>query len=190
MTPDALVARMTEDARSRIAGLQAQADAEIAALERARADAAALDQSKWLAARHSERQRAFAIEHAQARRAAAQRVLAAQYALIDRVFAHAAALATQAEDCVIDALPRLVQAVGRHIGNEGVTLRCRSAFAAALRGCAAALGAVEIVADETIAPGFVAATCDGRCTIDCTLPARLAALRPVVQSTLLECALR
>ncbi len=187
---DALVARMTSDAQTRVAALRAQADAEIAARERARAEAAARDESRQRAVQRTERERRFAVEHMRARRAAAQRVLSAQHALVERVLARALVAADTTEDRLVAALPAWIDALARHLGGEAVTLRCQPALAVALEACAAALGEVEVVVDDRVSPGFVAVTREDRCTIDCTLAARLAALRPQLQAALLARALR
>jgi len=186
MGADTLIARMEQDARSRIAALRADAEAEIAALAQSRAQDAATDQSRVLAARRAERQTAFAVERSRARQRAAARVLTAQHAFVERVFARARALAATADARYLEALPRYVEAVAGHLGGQSATLRCRPEMAAALQRCAAGLHGVDIAADRDLPVGFVATTGDGSCTIDCTLPALLSALRPRLEAALLE----
>jgi vacuolar-type H+-ATPase subunit E/Vma4 len=186
MGVDTLIARLEQDAQARIAALQAGADAEIAAIDRECAQGAAMDQSQVLAARRAERQAAFAVEHARARQQAAAQVLAAEYAFVDRVFARAQALAATAGVRFVEALPRYIEALAGHLGGQAATLRCRPELAEALQRCAGDLGDVTIATDEAMPVGFVAATGDGRCTIDCTLPARLSALRPRLRAALLS----
>jgi vacuolar-type H+-ATPase subunit E/Vma4 len=187
MGVDALIARMTGDAQARMAALRAEADAEVAEFERARSQAASADRSRVLDERRAQRQSAFAAERAQARRRAAARVLAAQHAFVDRIFARAEALgaAAGADARCLEALPRQLDAVAVHLGGQPATVRCRPELAPALQRCAAALCGVEITVDATLPVGFVAVTGDGRCTIDCTVPALLSALRPRLQAALL-----
>ena len=45
---------------------------------------------------------------------------------------------------------------------------------------------VEPMADDTLPAGFAVAVRDGSCTIDCTLGARLSALRPHLEAGLLS----
>ena len=185
MSVDTLVARMAQDAQERIAALRAVADAEIAALDQARARAAATDQSHALAARRTERQTAFAVERAHAQQRTAARVLTAQHAFVERVFARAEALAAAADARYLEALPRTIDAVVGYLGGQGATLRCRPALQSALQHCVAGLDGVDVDLDPSLAVGFVATTRDGACTIDCTLPAMLAALRPRLAAELL-----
>jgi vacuolar-type H+-ATPase subunit E/Vma4 len=119
-------------------------------------------------------------------------VLAAQHGFVERVFARAEALAaTGAADArFLDALPHTLEALAAHLGGEPATLRCRGDLAAVLQQRAADLRGIEVVADAAAPAGFVVRTRDGRCTIDCSLPSRLAALRPRVQAALLERVIR
>lgn len=187
MTVDALIARMTQDAQARIAQLRADADAEVVALEQARAAASSRDAEQALEARRAERQLAFAVEHTQARRHAAAAVLRAQHALLDRVFARAEVLGAQtgAEAPVLDALPRLVAAVLPYLGGRPALLRCRPDLVAPLQTLLAGAGQVDIVADTTLPAGLIVDARDQSCSIDGTLPALLAALRPRLEATLL-----
>ena len=187
MTVDALLVRMGEDAQARIAALRAAADAEVAALQSARAAAASLDVEQTLAARRATRQAAYAGVRALAQRQASARLLTAQHGLLDQVFARAAARLEQAgsDARYLDALPAQMAAVVAFLGPRPASLRCAPEFAARLRPLLAATPQLEVVADAAMPAGFVAATHDGRCTIDATLAARLAALRPQLEADLL-----
>ena len=187
MTVDALIARLTQDAQARIAALRARADAEVAALERASATASSRDVEAALHARRAERQLGFAVELALAQRRAAAAVLRAQHALLERVFARAEALGNEAaaEARVLEALPQLVAVVLPYLGGRSARLRCRPELVAHLQPLLVALPQAEVVADARLPAGFIADTGDGGCTIDCTLPARLAAVRPRLEAALL-----
>jgi len=185
---DALIARMRQDAQARVAALLAEADSEVAALVVASAEASSRDREQVLAVRRAARQSAFDVERAVARRSAAARVLSAQHAFLDRVFARAESLAADggSDARYLDALPRHVAAVVRHLGGRPTTLRCRPALAVHLRSLIADMPHVEPIADDTLPAGFTAAVRDGSCTIDCTLSARLSALRPQLEAGLLK----
>jgi len=187
MTVDALIARMTQDAQARIAAVRTAADAEVAALQQASATATSRDVETALEARRAERQGAFAVERALAQRRAAAAVLSAQHALLDRVFARAEALGAQAgaDALFVQALPRLVAAVLPYLGGRPAVLRCRPDLLPHLQPLLAAAPQTEAIADASLPVGFVAATRDASCTIDCTLSARLAALRPRLEAALL-----
>jgi vacuolar-type H+-ATPase subunit E/Vma4 len=185
---DALIARMTSDAKARIASLRAEADAEVAALVEARARESSRDHERALAARRVARERAFDVERAVAQRQAAARVLTAQHAFLDRVFARAEALAVDADSDAryLDALPRQLSAVMACLGGQPTRLRCRPALAERLQSLLADRSDVEALTDATLPAGFSAALRDGHCTIDCTLSARLSALRPKLEAALLS----
>jgi vacuolar-type H+-ATPase subunit E/Vma4 len=187
MTVDALIARMTQDAHSRIAALRADADAQVATLADALAQASSRDLEHELASRQAVRRAALDAELAAARRRAATRLLTAQHAFLDRVFASAAALAADSgtDPRYLEALPRRVAAVAGHLGDRPAALRCRSELAPHLQRLLAGRPQLELEVDDTLAAGFVAATRDASCTIDCTLPAQLASLRPRLEAALL-----
>ena len=187
MTVDALIARMTQDALARVAALRADADAEVAALAEAGANASARDREQTLAAQRAARRGAFDVERADARRRAAARALTAQHAFLDRVFARAEVLAAaaNADPRYVEALPRHFAAIVRFLGGGPATLRCRPELAPRMQPWLADAPGIELVTDATLPAGLTAATRDGRCTIDCTLPARLAALRPRLEAGLL-----
>lgn len=178
MTAEALIGRLTADARSRIAALRADADAEIDAMARSRDRAAADDQARRLAERRAARQAAFAVERSRARLQAMARTLAAEHAFVDRVFAQAERLATAESGRHADAAVARLHAALSHLGNAPATLRSAPALADALRAAGGARADLRVVTDPALDGGFVLATEDGRCTIDCTPSALLAALRP------------
>ena len=187
MTVDALIARMTQDASSRIAALRADADAQVAALADALAQASSRDLEHELATRQAARRVAFDVELALARRRAATQVLSAQHGFLDRVFARAEALAAGAgtDARYFESLPRCVATVAGHLGGRAARLRCRPDLAAHLQRLLASAPQFELVADDTLPAGFVATARDASCTIDCTLPALLSALRPRLEAALL-----
>jgi len=188
MTVDALIARMTQDAQARITAVRAGADTEVAALADALAQASSRDLEQELASRQAARRGAFDVELALARRRAATQVLNAQHALLDRVFARAEALAADAgaDPRYLESLPRRVAAVAGYLGDRPASLRCRPELAPHLQRLLAGLPQFELVADDTLPAGFVAAARDVSCTIDCTLPAQLSALRPRLDAALLS----
>lgn len=185
---DALIARMTSDAKARIETLRTEADAAIAELVEAGVRASSRDNEQALAARRATREGAFDAERAVAQRQAAARVLTAQHAFLDRVFARAEALAADADSDAryLDALPRQLSAVLACLGGQPAELRCRPALAAQLQPLLADMPHVETLADAALPAGFSAALRDGSCTIDCTLSARLSALRPKLEAALLS----
>ncbi len=187
MSVDALIARMTLEAQARIAAVRAGADADALALAEASARASARDLEQALAARQTARQRAFAVERAVAQRHAAASVLSAQHAFLDRVFARAEALAAEAsvDARYLDALPGQIAALQAYLGGRPATLRCRPELAAHMRPLLKDRPQLELVADETAPAGFIALASDGSCTIDGSLAARLAALRPQLEARLL-----
>ena len=187
MTVDALIARMTQDARARIAAARAEADGEVAALLAAGTAAVARGREQTLAVRQARRRAVLDAERAAAQRQATTRVLSAQHAFLDRVFARAESLAVEAvsDKRYLDALPEQVAALASYLGGQPATLRCRPELAPHLRPLLARLPRVELAADAMLPAGFVVDTADGSCTIDCTLPTRLAALRPRLEAGLL-----
>jgi len=86
---------------------------------------------------------------------------------------------------VRSALQRLQMSVMRYPGGRPTTLRCRSALAVHLRPLLADMPHVEPLTDDTLPAGFTAEVRDGSCTVDCTLSARLSALRPQLEAGLL-----
>jgi vacuolar-type H+-ATPase subunit E/Vma4 len=188
MTVDALIARMTRDAQAHIAAVRAGAEAEVAALVEAGARASSHDLEQALAAREVARESAFGIERAAAQRHAAASVLRAQHKFLDRVFARAESLATDAsaDSRYLQALPRHVANVVGYLGNRPATLRCRTKLAPRLQPLLVNTPQVELIADDTLPAGFIAAARDASCTIDCTLAARLATLRPQLEADLLS----
>jgi len=187
MTVEALIARMTQDAQTRIAAVHAAADAEVATLVEAGARALSREREQALAARRAARQRGFDVERALAQRQAATRVLNAQHAFLDRVFARCESLAADAcaDARYLEALPRHVAAVLGYLSGQQATLRCWPELVLPLRSLLADAPWVELVADLTLPAGFVAAAGDGSCTIDCTLAARLSARWPQLEASLL-----
>jgi vacuolar-type H+-ATPase subunit E/Vma4 len=189
MSVDALIARMTLEAQTRIAAARARSDAEVAALAESGARASSRDLEQELAARDDERSRAFAIERAETQRRAAAAVLNAQHAFLDRVFARAEALAAQAQAQAdrryLDTLPGEIAAVARYMGGRAARLRCRGDLAECLRRLLADAPQFELCFDDQVAAGFIALAGDGSCTIDATLGAQLRALRPQLEATLL-----
>jgi vacuolar-type H+-ATPase subunit E/Vma4 len=145
------------------------------------------EREQVLAARRAARRSAFEVERAGAQRRAAARVLTAQHALLDRVFARASALGADARSDArhLDALPQQIAAILGYLGGQPATLRCGPQLAAPLRALVADGRDVELVVDDALPAGFVVATLDGSCTIDCTLPVRLAALRPRLEAGLI-----
>jgi vacuolar-type H+-ATPase subunit E/Vma4 len=188
MSVDALIARMTQQAQARIAALRAGADAEVAALAAASARASAHDIEQALAARQATRDSAFAVERAASQRRAGAAVLVAQHAFVDRILARAESLADAAgaDRRYLESLPAQVAAVAAYMGERSVALHCRPALAARLRPLLAARPRFELVPDDAVPAGFVARAGDGSCTIDCTLAARLKALRPRLEARLLS----
>jgi vacuolar-type H+-ATPase subunit E/Vma4 len=187
MSVDALIARMTLEAQTRIAAIRARADAQAAALAESGARASSRDLEQALAAREAERGSAFAIERAEAQRRAAVAVLNAQHAFLDRVFARAESFAAQAQADrrYLDALPGEIAAVARYLGGRAAKLHCRGDLAECLRPLLADAPQLELGVDDQVPAGFIAIAGDGSCTIDVTLVARLSALRPQLQASLL-----
>ncbi len=187
MSLDALLARMTEDAQARIAAVRAAADGEIAALSAATEQALSRNRERTLDARRSARQRSFDIERAEAQHRAAVRLLTAQHALLDRVFARAQERCANAcsDPRYRATLERQVPAVLHFLGDRPATLRCAPQIASSVRALLPEAANVQVSADDTLSSGFIAEAQDATCTIDCSLPARLAALRPQLEAGLL-----
>jgi vacuolar-type H+-ATPase subunit E/Vma4 len=187
MSVDALIARMTLEAQTRIAAVRAAADAEASALAESSARATSRDLEQVLAARAAERGSAFAVERAKSQRQAAAAVLKAQLAFLDRVFARAESFAAhaQVDRRYLDALPSEIAAVTRYLGGRPARLRCRGDLAECLRPLLADAPQFELDVDNQVPAGFIAVAGDGSCTIDVTLVARLSALRPQLEAALL-----
>ncbi len=188
MTVDALIARLTQDAQARVAALRAAADAEIAALDAAGASASAREREQTLEARRAARRGALDAERARAQRQA-RGARADRAARLSRSRLRAGRGARRRRPTRIRATSRRcrahVAAVVRFLGGAPATLRCRPELVPRVRPCLAAAPGIELVADAMLPAGLAAATRDGRCTIDCTLPARLSALRPRLEAGLL-----
>lgn len=173
-----LIARLEQDADTKVEAITRQADADVLAIQSSAAQAAAESTTRHLAQRRAERHAAYARELAHARRLARMRELEAQHALLSRILDRARVQMPKAA-----ALPQYVAVLPRHLEEalsylEGLAaqVRCGPSAAAVLRPAVSAHPSIDLVVDEAIGPGLVAEAADGSVLVDNTLAARLARL--------------
>jgi vacuolar-type H+-ATPase subunit E/Vma4 len=172
MALEQLLASLTRDADTAIADLLRAAHSEVdavraaaAAERRQRRDAAVAQTSRALEAGLEE-------DIVEAGREATRAVLRMREELLARILARArVCLATRHEDTGAAAMALLREAAS-YLGEVPATLRCAAAMLPALDPVARVLG-LECVTDDTVGPGAILATADGRLCVDATLEQHL-----------------
>jgi vacuolar-type H+-ATPase subunit E/Vma4 len=172
--PD-LIARLEQEAQSRVEAIQREADAEVRAIE-----ADAEQTIRELTARQLEHGRAerhvgLERERAFARRQARARELEALHAQIRRVLTRTRALIADAaaSAAYTAAMPSHLEEALRFVEGLHPRVRSQSACAAKLAPVVTRCG-VELVIDDSVGPGVFVEAGDGSVFVDNTLAARLA----------------
>ncbi len=172
--PD-LIARLEQEARSRVEAIQRNADAEVHAIE-----ADAEQTVRQLTARQLEHGRAerhvgLERERAFARRQARARELEALHAQIRRILTRARALIPEAaqSSSYLAAVPSHLEQALRFVEGLHPRVRCQPACAPLLAPIVARCGA-ELVIDHAVGPGVFVEAGDESVVVDNTLVARLA----------------
>jgi vacuolar-type H+-ATPase subunit E/Vma4 len=170
-----LIARLEQEAQSRVETIQREADAEVQAID---ADAeqrvqeiTARELEHGRAERHvgRERDRAFA------RRQARARELEALHGQIRKILSRARTLVPEvgASTRYVAALPSHLEQALRFVEGLRPRVRCQAACAVVLAPSAARCG-VQLEIDESVGPGVLVDVGDGSVLVDNTLTGRLA----------------
>jgi vacuolar-type H+-ATPase subunit E/Vma4 len=171
-----LIARLEQEAQSRVQAIREKADADVCATDeattRAVADIAARHLDKERAERHVIQQRELAI----ARREAKTREMEARRASIARILTRARALLPEsaAWRSYVDALPSYLDEALSFLHGLRPRVRCQAAVAPVLQAAIGQYEGAQLVIDEAVGPGIVAEAGDGSVVVDNTLAGRLA----------------
>jgi vacuolar-type H+-ATPase subunit E/Vma4 len=172
MALEQLLTSLTRDADTAIADLLRAAREEAEAVRAAAA--AERRQRHDVAVAHTRRALEAALEEdsVEAGREASRAVLRVREELLARILARArAGLATRHADAT-GAATALLREAASYLGDAPAILRCAGAMRSALEPVARELG-LEPVTDDTVGPGAVLATKDGRLSVDATLEQHL-----------------
>lgn len=175
-----LIAGLEQEAeRDRLAVIR-QADADVRAIERSADEAVADITARTLADAEARRTADAARELADARRRGRARELEARHAQVARVLDRARALLPDAaaSAAYLSVLPSDVHSTLSYLQGASARVRCHPALETPLRAVVGSHAHVELVADASVGPGFVAEATDGSVVVDSTLAARLTALAP------------
>ena len=169
-----LIARLEQEAQSRVEAIQRDADAEVQAIE---ADAEQRVQeitARELAQGRAERHVALERERAFAQRQARARELEAYHDQIRRILTRARALVPEvaASARYVGALPSHLEQALLFVEGLHPRVRCQAACAAVLATVAAGCGA-QLEIDESVGPGVLVDVRGGLVVVDNTLGARL-----------------
>jgi vacuolar-type H+-ATPase subunit E/Vma4 len=177
---DTLLATLEREAEAEIARVMDDARARVAALNAASDDRIAVERGALLGVREAKARAELERALAAARVAARGRVLAARTALLSRVFQKLEEqLPRVAESAEYRArLAAQIEQLMPFAGGQPVTVRCSPDLAPALRAAVKTNGRSRIQPDAGIAAGFRLTTGDGVLEIDATLEGRLERLRP------------
>jgi vacuolar-type H+-ATPase subunit E/Vma4 len=169
-----LIARLEQEAQSRVEAIQHDADAEVGAIETEAEQKVQALTAHELAHGRVARQVGMERERASARRRARARELETLHHQIRRILTRARALVPE-----VAASPRYAAALPLHLEQallfvEGLhpRVRCQAACAAVLAPMVARCGA-ELVIDESVGPGVFVEAGDGSVLVDQTLVSRL-----------------
>jgi vacuolar-type H+-ATPase subunit E/Vma4 len=172
--PD-LIARLEQEAQSRVEAIQRDADAGVRAIEAETEQEIEEITTHQLehgrAGRHVGRER----ERALARRQARARELEAVHRQIGRILSRARALVPEIARSAsyVAALPSHLEQALMFVEGLHPRVRCQAACATVLTSIVTRCGA-QLVVDETIGPGVFVAAGDDSVVVDNTLAARLA----------------
>jgi vacuolar-type H+-ATPase subunit E/Vma4 len=170
-----LISRLEQEAQAQADAIQRDADAEVRAIreeaEQAAAEATARHLEHERAARHLASQR----ELARVRREARARELEARHAQLARILERARALLPEvaASTRYLEVLPSHAEEALSFVEGLRPRVRCQRRFAPALQAIVARHEGAQLVIDETVGPGVIAAAADGSVVVDNTLAARL-----------------
>ncbi len=172
MALEQLLTSLTNDADTAIAHLLRAARAEVEAMRAAAATERRQRQDAAVAQTRRALEAGLEEDIVEASREASRAVLRVREALLARILARArACLATRHEDAGAAAMA-LVREAASYLGEAPATLRCAAAMLSALEPVARELG-LECVTDDTVGPGSILATADGRLSVDATLEQHL-----------------
>jgi vacuolar-type H+-ATPase subunit E/Vma4 len=170
-----LIARLEQEAQSRVEAIERDADAEVRAIEVEAEQRVEEITARELAHGRAERHVGLDRERAFARRQARARELEALHHQIRRILNRARALVPE-----VAASARYATAVAAHLEQallfvEGLhpRVRCHAACAAVLAPIVTRCGA-HLEIDESVGPGVLVESGDGSVLVDNTLAARLA----------------
>jgi vacuolar-type H+-ATPase subunit E/Vma4 len=171
-----LISRLEQEAHSQVQTIAQEAEAEVRAIEAATEQAVAETTTRHLERERAERQAMQQRELALARREARARELEARHAQLARVLDRARALVLEvaASASYAQVLPSHLDEALSFLEGARPRVKCPAAFVAILRPAVARHEGVELVADQSIGPGFIAEASDGSVIVDNTLAARLA----------------
>jgi vacuolar-type H+-ATPase subunit E/Vma4 len=169
-----LIARLEQEAQSRVEAVQRDADAEVRAIE-----AEAERRVQEITARELEHGRAtrrvgLERERALAQREARARELEALHSQIRRILTRARVLVPEVADSAryVAALPSHLEQALLFVEGLHPRVRCQAACAAVLSPMVARYGA-QLEIDESVAPGVLVDVGDGSVLVDNTLAGRL-----------------
>lgn len=170
-----LIARLQQDADSRVQAIRRKADEEVRAVEAAEARAAAEESGRHLAKRREALKASLRLELARARGQARAEELEARRRLFERVMKRAEALIPEvaASPQYRAALPGHLTEALSYLESLRPLVRCPPALVPLLEPALSSRDDVKLVPDEAAAWGFFAEAADGSVAVDSTLKARL-----------------
>lgn len=177
MALEQLLTSLTRDAETAIADLlraareEAEAVRAVAAAERRQRREAAVAQTRRAL------EAALEEDVVEAGREAGRAVLRVREELLAHILAQARACLAARHDGATSAARALAREAASYLGDAPATLRCADAMRPALEPLARELG-LECVIDDTVGPGAVLATKDGRLSVDATLEQHLLRIWP------------
>jgi vacuolar-type H+-ATPase subunit E/Vma4 len=169
-----LIARLEQEAQSRVEAIQRDADAEVQAIEADAEQKAQEITARELEQGRAERQVGLERERAFARRQARARELEAFHNQIRRILTRARGLVPEVAVTAryIAALPSHVEEALLFVEGLHPRVRCQPACARVLAPIVARYG-VELVIDDSVGPGVFVEAGNGSVFMDNTLAARL-----------------
>jgi vacuolar-type H+-ATPase subunit E/Vma4 len=169
-----LIARLEQEAQSRVEAIERDAREQVRAIEAATEQSIAEITVRHLEREHAERQVVQERDLGIARRNARTRELEARRTQIARILNRARALVPEmaATTAYVDALPSHLAEALPFLAGLQPRVRCHAAYADTLQPTIERCDA-ELVIDETVGPGVVVEARDGSVIIDNTLATRL-----------------
>jgi vacuolar-type H+-ATPase subunit E/Vma4 len=169
-----LIARLEQEAQSRVEAIERDADAEVRAIEADAEQGVQAITARELEHGRAERQVGLERERAFARRQARARELGAFHRQIRRILARARALVPEvaASAPYVAVLPSHLEQALRFVEGLQPRVRCQAACAAVLAPIVARHGA-QLEIDESVGPGVFVEVGERSVVIDNTLAARL-----------------
>jgi vacuolar-type H+-ATPase subunit E/Vma4 len=175
-----LLGRLERDAGARIAEIEARARGEIDAIEGVAALEASRASEEALASLRAQRRTRLEHELAEARQFARAERLRAEHALLERVLIRAAQLleVLPLTEGALSALSTRLSEALPYLDGRAARVRCRPAFAQALREITSARRDVTLEEVVSMPAGFSVVADDGSVEVDDTLASRLQRMRP------------